>query len=106
LSILSQTSDVPPSSGRPKLLPIPLATLYRVFSEQSDTGISWQTEGHLFDDHLISGSVSVMPSSVIEATVVFCVSMTSVSQCPISLRAEHPVLRKKVCMYVCMYVPA
>jgi hypothetical protein len=57
----------------------------------ADTGISWKTEGHSFSDQLISGSVSVMPLSVIEASVVlFCLFMTRVSQCPISLRAEHP----------------
>jgi hypothetical protein len=33
-------------------------------------GISRQTEGHLFDDHLISESVSVTPSSDIEASIV------------------------------------
>jgi hypothetical protein len=31
-----------------------------------------QTEGHSFGDHLISESVSVTPSSVIEASVVRC----------------------------------
>jgi hypothetical protein len=36
------------------------------------TGISRQTEGHYFGDHLISESVSVTPSSVIEAPIVFC----------------------------------
>jgi hypothetical protein len=36
-----------------------------------DTGISRQTEGRLFGDHLISDSVSVTPSSVIEASIVF-----------------------------------
>jgi hypothetical protein len=51
-----------------------------------------QTEGHLFDDHLISESVSVTPWSVIEASAVLCsVFMTRVSQCPISLRSQHPV---------------
>jgi hypothetical protein len=35
-----------------------------------DTGISRQTEGHSFGDHLISGSVNVTPSSVIEASIV------------------------------------
>jgi hypothetical protein len=35
-------------------------------------GISRQTEGHSFGDHLISESVSVTPSSVIEASVVLC----------------------------------
>jgi hypothetical protein len=34
--------------------------------------ISRQTEGHSFGDHLISESVSVTPSSVIEASVVLC----------------------------------
>jgi hypothetical protein len=32
----------------------------------ADSGISWQTEGHSFGDDLISGSVNVTPSSVIE----------------------------------------
>jgi hypothetical protein len=36
----------------------------------ADIGISWQTEGHSFGDHLSSESVSVTPSSVIEATIV------------------------------------
>jgi hypothetical protein len=52
----------------------------------ADTGISRQTEGHSFDDHLISGSVSVTPSSVTKACALFCVFMSRVSQCPISLR--------------------
>jgi hypothetical protein len=34
--------------------------------------IFWQTEGHSIGDHLITGSVSVMPSSVIEASIVHC----------------------------------
>jgi hypothetical protein len=38
----------------------------------ADTGISWQTEGHSFGDHLISELVSVTPSSVIEASIVLC----------------------------------
>jgi hypothetical protein len=37
-----------------------------------DTGISRQTEGNSFGDHLISGSISVTPSSVIEAYIVLC----------------------------------
>jgi hypothetical protein len=36
------------------------------------TRISCQTEGHSFCDHLISESVSVIPSSVIEASIVLC----------------------------------
>jgi hypothetical protein len=36
----------------------------------ADTGISRQTENHSFGDHLISGSVSVTPSSVIEAFIM------------------------------------
>jgi hypothetical protein len=58
-------------------------------------GIFRQTEGHSFGDHLISESVSVMQSSVIEASIycaLFCVFMTRESQCPISLLSEHPVL--------------
>jgi hypothetical protein len=59
----------------------------------SETGNSRQTEGHSFGDHLISNSVSVKPSSVIEASIVLCsVSLTRVSQCPISLRAEHLIV--------------
>jgi hypothetical protein len=58
----------------------------------ADIGISWKTEGHSCGDHLISGSVSVTPSSVTEASIVLCsVFMTVMSQCPISLRSEHPV---------------
>jgi hypothetical protein len=38
----------------------------------ADTSISRQTESNLFGDHLISGPVSVTPSSVIEASIVFC----------------------------------
>jgi hypothetical protein len=34
--------------------------------------ISRQTEGHTFDDHLISESASVTPYSVIEAPIVLC----------------------------------
>jgi hypothetical protein len=54
-------------------------------------GISRQ-DGHSFGDHLISESVSVKPSSVIEPSIVLCVFMTCVKQCPISLRSEHPVV--------------
>jgi hypothetical protein len=50
-----------------------------------------QTEDHSFGDHLISELVRVMPSSMIEASIVLCVFMTRVSQGPISLCAEHPV---------------
>jgi hypothetical protein len=54
----------------------------------ADTGISRQTEGHSF-----SRSVSITPSSLIEASIVLCSdSMTRVSHCPISLRPEHPLL--------------
>jgi hypothetical protein len=35
-------------------------------------GISRQTEGHSFDDHLNSESVRVTPSSVVEASIVLC----------------------------------
>jgi hypothetical protein len=38
----------------------------------ADTGISRKTEGHSFGDHLISESVSVTPSSVMEASIVLC----------------------------------
>jgi hypothetical protein len=38
----------------------------------ADTGISRQTDGHSFGDHLSSESVSVTPSSVIEASIVLC----------------------------------
>jgi hypothetical protein len=38
----------------------------------ADTGISRQTESYSFGDHLISESVSFMPSSVIEAYTVPC----------------------------------
>jgi hypothetical protein len=35
-------------------------------------GISRQSEGNLFGDHLISESVNVTPSSVIDASIVLC----------------------------------
>jgi hypothetical protein len=38
----------------------------------ADNGISQQTEGRSFGDHMISESVSVMLSSVIEACIVLC----------------------------------
>jgi hypothetical protein len=38
----------------------------------ADTGISRQTQDHSFGDHLSSESVSVTPSSVIEASIVLC----------------------------------
>jgi hypothetical protein len=38
----------------------------------ADTGISRQTESHSFGDHLISGSVSITPSSVIKVSIVLC----------------------------------
>jgi hypothetical protein len=73
---------------------------YRVFILQSilsaGTGISQKTEGHSFGDHLIRRLVSVTQSSVIEASIVLCsLSMTRVNQCPISLRADHPIENHK-----------
>jgi hypothetical protein len=38
----------------------------------ADIFISRQTDGYSFGDHLISESVSIMPSSVIEASTVLC----------------------------------
>jgi hypothetical protein len=38
----------------------------------ADTGICRQTEGHSFGDDLVSGSVNVTPSSVIEPSIVLC----------------------------------
>jgi hypothetical protein len=38
----------------------------------TDTGITRKTEGHSFGDHLINGSISVTPSSMIEASIVVC----------------------------------
>jgi hypothetical protein len=38
----------------------------------ADTHISGKAQGHLFGDHLSSESVSVMPSSVIQASIVLC----------------------------------
>jgi hypothetical protein len=56
--------------------------LYSVFIVQTfldvqsilsvDTLIARQTEGHSFGDHLISESVSVTLSSVIEASIALC----------------------------------
>jgi hypothetical protein len=38
-----------------------------------------------------------MTSSVIEASsVLFCAFMTRVSQCPISLSSEHPIIQHPV----------
>jgi hypothetical protein len=48
------------------------AGLLDVQNMETDTGISWKTEGHSLGDHLISGPVSVTPSSVIEASIVLC----------------------------------
>jgi hypothetical protein len=42
-------------------------------------GISRKTEGHSFSDHLISESVSVTPSTVIEASTVLLDSCESTS---------------------------
>jgi hypothetical protein len=55
----------------------------------ADADISRQTKGHSFGDHLSS----VTLPSVIESFyfALFCVFMTRVSQCPISLRAEHSI---------------
>jgi hypothetical protein len=56
----------------------------------ADTGISRQIKSHSFGVHLISESVSVTPSSVIEASIVLCsVSLWIVWVSPIILRAEH-----------------
>jgi hypothetical protein len=57
-----------------------------------DTGISWQTEGNSFGDHLISESVSVMPSCVVEASTLLCSVYDSCESMSISLRSEHPIL--------------
>jgi hypothetical protein len=38
----------------------------------ADTGISQQTKGHSFGDHLSSESVSVTPLSAIEASIMLC----------------------------------
>jgi hypothetical protein len=47
-----------------------LLDVQNIFS--ADTGISRQTEGHSFGDHLMSESVSVTPSSVTKASIVLC----------------------------------
>jgi hypothetical protein len=47
-------------------------------------GISCQTEGHSFGDHLISESVSVTVSSVTEASIVLC--SVSKSACALKTR--------------------
>jgi hypothetical protein len=58
----------------------------------ADTCISRQTEGHQFGDHPSSQSVRVTSPSATEAHIVICcVFMAHVSQCSISLRAEHAV---------------
>jgi hypothetical protein len=63
--------------------------------KSADTGILWQTEGQSFGDHLISWSVSVTPSSVIEASTVLCsVSLWLVwvnvqSACTLSTRYNY-----------------
>jgi hypothetical protein len=44
-----------------------LLDIHNVLS--ADTGISRKTENHSFGDHLISGSVSVKLSSVIETAI-------------------------------------
>jgi hypothetical protein len=46
--------------------------MYRVVQNifSGDTGISWETEGNPFGDHLISRWVCVTPSSVIKTSVV------------------------------------
>jgi hypothetical protein len=51
-------------------------------------GISRQTEGHSFGDRLISESVIVTPSSVIEASIVFC----SVSLWLVWVMSNQPTL--------------
>jgi hypothetical protein len=61
---------VGPVSKEEKLVAPGLLDVQNILS--ADTGIYQQTEDHSFDDHLISGSVSVTPSSVIEASVVLC----------------------------------
>jgi hypothetical protein len=43
-----------------------------VEEEDQKTGISRQTEGHSFGDHLSRKSVRVTPSSMIEASIVLC----------------------------------
>jgi predicted GNAT family acetyltransferase len=55
------------------------------------TVISRQTEGHSFGDHMISESVNVTSSSVFYCAM-FCVFMTRVRQCLISLRTEYPLV--------------
>jgi hypothetical protein len=59
----------------------------------ADTGISRQTEGHSYCDHLISGQVSVTLSSVIDDSIVLCsVSCVSMSNQPASWT---PVISKR-----------
>jgi hypothetical protein len=47
-----------------------LLDVQNILSEKN--GISRQTESHSFGDHVISGSVSVTPSSEIESPIVLC----------------------------------
>jgi hypothetical protein len=53
------------------LLPYIECSLWRLVG-RPDTGISQQTEGHSFGDHLISDSVCITPSSVTEASIMLC----------------------------------
>jgi hypothetical protein len=71
----------------------------------ADTGISRQTESHSFGDHLISESVSVTPSSVIEASIVLCsVSLWLVwvnvqTACALNTRYLH------IIRFNCIFIP-
>jgi hypothetical protein len=67
----------------------------------ADIGISRQTEGQPFGDHLISRSVIECHE---RCFALFCVFTTRLSQCPISLRSEQPLYcRKKLNLTVKLY---
>jgi hypothetical protein len=69
----------------------------------ADTGIFRQTWSHSFGDHLISGSVSVTPSGVIEASIVLCsvsswlVWVNVQSACAVNTRYKTVSVSRNVC---------
>jgi hypothetical protein len=72
----------------------------------ADAGITRQTEGHSFGDHLISESVSVTSSNVIEASVMLCsvslrlVWVNAQSDCVLNTRYNPIHGRGKRCSWV------
>jgi hypothetical protein len=67
---LSSVYNIKYETGLYSVFIVGLLDVQKILS--TGTGISRQTEGNSLCDHLISKSVSVTPSSIIEASIVLC----------------------------------